>query len=336
MKAATIFGPGDVRIVDETSRPPAPLEVVLRVDLVGICATDVHILHGEFPTAVYPIRPGHEVTGTVIELGAEVSTLTLGTRVAIDPAMPCSTCALCRDGRPNLCENRKAFGVSLPGGAAEKLTLPAANCYPVAASTPASAAVLAEPLACVIHALDLVRSPAGMDVLIYGAGTVGLLATYVARHLGAASVTVIDLKPQRAAQAMRAGATASAASAAEVSSGEESMEQWPLVIDATGAPAAIEDGLTRIARGGTYLQIGVAPPERTVALSPYNVFARELTIVGSMTTRNSFPRAITLLDSGYIDSDLITGEPIPLNEYSSAIEKAGSGETPKVVLDPNR
>lgn len=330
MKAVVIEAPFRVNAADIDRQAPKAGEVSIAVDLVGICATDVHILSGHFPTATFPLTPGHEVTGTVVDVGPEVTTLFPGTQVVVDPGLPCATCILCRDGRPNLCENRKAIGITRAGGAAEFLTLPAANCHVVPPGTPPGTAVLAEPLACVVHAFDLVRHPAGENVLIYGAGTMGLLALQVARHLGAASVSVIELSAPRTARSIDLGAVAAGASAAAFAPASG----WGLVIDATGAPSAIGDGLGRVRRGGTFLQIGVAAPDRTVELAPYELFSRELTVVGSMTTRNSFPRALSMLGTGAINSSLITGEPIALSSYVHAIELAQSGETPKVVVSP--
>lgn len=330
MKAIVIEAPFRVSAVDIDRQTPKAGEVCIAVDLVGICATDIHILSGHFPTASYPLTPGHEVTGTVVEVGPDVSMLAIGTQIVVDPGIPCETCILCRDGRPNLCENRNAIGITRAGGAADYLTLPAVNCHPVPPGIPLRAAVLAEPLACVVHAFDLVRPPAGENVLIYGAGTMGLLAVQVAHHLGAASVSVVELSKPRTARAIQIGAVAASASADDL----VPATGWGLVIDATGAPSAISDGLSRVRRGGTFLQIGVAAPDHTVELAPYELFSRELTVVGSMTTRNSFPRALTMLGTGAIDSSLITGEPLALSGFAHAIELAQSGEIPKVVVSP--
>ena len=328
MKAVTIEAPGKLGVAEQEARPPAAGEVRIDVALVGVCATDVHILHGTFPTAGYPVTPGHEVTGRVAELGAGVDTLAVGDEVVVDPGLPCLVCRQCRMGRLNLCENRNAIGITRPGGAAESLTLPAANCHRVLPGTPAGAAVLAEPLACVVHAFDLIRPPSGLDVLVYGAGTIGILAGIVARSLGAASLAYVELDEDRASRTSALGAE-SAGSADRLG-----RDGWDLVVDATGAVPAIADALTRLNRGGTLLQIGVARPEATVELSPYLLFQRELTIAGSLTTRYSFPRALALLASGAVDHTLLTGDPFPLDRYADAIAAAGTGRPLKVTVDP--
>ncbi len=328
MEAVIIDQPGSVRVAEVEPPAPAAGEVRLRVELVGICATDVHILHGSFPTAGYPITPGHEAVGVVESLGAGVAELAIGDRVVIDPGVPCGVCRLCRQGRLNLCEHRNAIGITLTGASAELVTVPAPNCHRVLPGTEPRAAVLTEPLACVVHAFDLVRDPAGADVLVYGGGTIGLLAAFVARSLGAASVSVIELDAARAPKAARAGFS-SAASADALP-----QQDWGLVVDATGAVPAIRDGVTRLQRGGTLLQIGVARPEAILELHPYEVFQKELTITGSLTTRYSFPRALDLLARGAVDADVILGEPFPLTQYAEAIDSAGRGETLKVTIAP--
>lgn len=328
MRAVSIDAPGSLRVVESARPEPGEGEVLIAVELVGICATDVHILHGSFPSASYPITPGHEVTGRVAAVGAGVETLAVGDAVVVDPGLPCGACRSCRTGRPNLCEHRQAIGITRSGGAAESVIVPAGNCHRVLPGTPEGAAVLAEPLACVVHAFDLVRPVQGQDVLIYGAGTIGLLAGIVAGSLGAASVSFVELDGDRAARAERIHA-AFAGSADDLDGSE-----WDLVVDATGAGPAIADGLTRLRRGGTLLQIGVARPDTTVALSPFQLFQRELSVVGSMTTRYSFPRALSLLAGGTVDHTLLTGEPYSLADYATAIDAAGRGRTLKVTVDP--
>lgn len=328
MHAVIIDEPGSVRVAEVASGEPARGEVRVRVELVGICATDAHILHGSFPTARYPARPGHEIVGIVDAVGPDVSVPTVGERVVVDPGVPCGHCRLCRQGRLNLCENRQAVGITLDGGAAEFLTVAAANCHTVAAGTDARTAVLAEPLACVVHAFDLVRDPAGLDVLVYGGGTIGLLAASVARALGASSVSVVELDAGRAANA----------EAAEFAAGSSAdafdQTDWALVADATGVVPAIRDGLSRLQRGGTLLQIGVAPPDAVLEVRPYELFQRELTITGSLTTRYSFPRALDLLARGAVDASRIVGEPFALADYAEAIATAGRGHTLKVTVAP--
>ena len=127
MRAVLIDGPAALDLVDVPDPEPGAGEVVLGVALTGVCGTDLHILDGHFATARYPIIPGHEVTGTVLARGPGVADLDEGDRVVVDPGVPCTTCLLCRRGRPNLCERRNAVGITRDGGAAERVVVAAAK-----------------------------------------------------------------------------------------------------------------------------------------------------------------------------------------------------------------
>ncbi|PEG42686.1 alcohol dehydrogenase [Mycolicibacterium agri] len=329
MQAVVIEAPTVVRMSDLPEPRPAIAEVVVDVSLTGVCGTDLHMLDGDFATARFPIVPGHEVTGTVVATGAEVTSPQPGDRVVVDPGVPCLTCLLCRRGRPNLCEHRNAVGITLNGGAADRVVVPARNCHVLPDSVTFSAAVLAEPLACVLHAFEMVPRTAGRRVLIYGAGTIGLLAVQVARHLGAYTVDAVDLDTQRLSVAEKLGAD-------EVFAPDSLSRQddWDLVVDASGAPAAIADGLARLQRGGTFLQLGVAPGDAVVPLSPYQVFARELSIIGSMTTRHTFPGALRMLENDMIDAESIVEKPVPLSDYAKAVDMVRERDSLKVVVSP--
>jgi len=329
MQAVVIEAPAVVRVAELPDPEAGAGEVVVEVALTGVCGTDIHMLDGDFATARFPIVPGHEVAGTVVAVGDGVLSPRRGERVVVDPGVPCMTCLLCRRGRPNLCEHRQAVGITLNGGAADRVLVAARNCHVIPESVPTSAAVLAEPLACVLHAFDMVPRTSGRRVLIYGAGPIGLLALQVAGSLGAQSVDTVDLDADRLRVAQKLGATAVFAP-----DRLGDADDWDLVIDASGSPAAIEDGFGRLQRGGTFLQLGVAPGDAVVPLSPYQVFARELTIVGSMTTRHTFPSALRLLEKGTIHSELIVEEPVPLSHYAKAVNMVRGRNSLKVVVSP--
>ena len=329
MRAVTIDAPKVLRITEAPEPVPRAGQVVLAVDLVGVCGTDVHVVDGHFQAARYPVVPGHEVTGTVVAVGDGVGDLQVGDRVVVDPGLPCRTCLLCRRGRPNLCERRNAVGITLNGGAADRVAVPAVNCHVLPEGLPASAAVLTEPLACVLHALEQAPAPLGRRALVYGAGTIGLLALQVLRHLAVDSVDVVDINPDKLDVAAQLGADSTVAP-----DGLPDREDWDLVVDASGAPEAIADGLSRLQRGGVFLQVGVAPEEATVPLSPYRVFSREIAIVGSMTTRHTFPGALRLLAGGIIDTGKIVEAPVPLTHYDEAIARVRGGGALKVVVSP--
>jgi 2-desacetyl-2-hydroxyethyl bacteriochlorophyllide A dehydrogenase len=329
MKAAVITEVGNTQIDQVPDPIPNPGDVVIAVHSVGICGTDLHILEGLYASAL-PVIPGHEVAGEVVAVGGAVDGVQVGDRVAVDPALPCNRCHECRQGRGNLCENYTAIGVTVDGGSAEFMRAPAANCWKVPDGVDLSAAALVEPLACAVRGYDVIRHDLGVEYLIYGAGTMGLMMTSLALRAGAAGVSVVDINADKLATPAQLGC-ATAASA----DGFDRPRGWDVVIDCTGVAAAISDGLTRVARGGTFLQFGVAPREARVSVEPFRIYNQEITITGSMALLNSFTRAGGLLAAGAIDPALFLTHRAPLDEYAHALELFAAGAGRKIQVAPN-
>ncbi|MQA26579.1 MAG: alcohol dehydrogenase catalytic domain-containing protein, partial [Micromonosporaceae bacterium] len=294
MRAAVIEQPGLASITTVDDPAPGPREAVVQVAAVGICGTDIHIVDGEFAPTPYPIIPGHEFAGTVVAVGADVTEVAVGDRVAVDPSLFCGECHFCSIGRGNLCERWNAIGVTRPGACAEYALAPVANCHLLPDEVSLEHAALIEPLSCAVHGFDLLPGRLGEHYLVYGAGTMGLMMAQLARHSGAASVSVVDLNDARLAVAAKLGADAAARSADEFGR----PQGWEVVIDCTGAVPAIEDGLRRVRRGGVFQVFGVAAAEATATFSPFQVYHDEITIVGSMAVLHSFGRAVDLMARG--------------------------------------
>jgi 2-desacetyl-2-hydroxyethyl bacteriochlorophyllide A dehydrogenase len=322
-----ITAPGVVEITKLEDPTPHDGEVVVEVAAVGLCGTDLHLLAGEH--GELPVVPGHEVTGTVVGLGTNVAGLHLGDRVAIDPNLPCRACRWCRRGRENLCPDLGALGVTTAGGAAELMTAPAASCVVLAEHVDLVAATLIEPLSCAVRGYDVLGSHLGASVLVYGAGTMGLMMLELAKRTGAVSVDVIDPNAERLAIATQLGC-GSAGSADAL----DRPEGWDVVVDATGNAAAIQDGLGRVARGGTFLQFGVSSPQTRATFAPFDVYRREITITGSMAVLHSFERAADLFASGVLDPAVFITRQAPLEQYRDAIDAFAAGEGLKTQILP--
>jgi 2-desacetyl-2-hydroxyethyl bacteriochlorophyllide A dehydrogenase len=308
---------------------PGPRDVVVEVAACGICGTDLHILEGEFAPSL-PIIPGHEFTGVVVATGTDVREMVAGTRVAVDPSLYCHECHYCRIGHNNLCERWNAIGVSVPGGAAQFAVAPVANCVRLPDHIRLEDAALIEPLSCAIRGYDVLTSQLGSHVLIYGSGTMGLMMLQLAKRTGAASVDVLDINPERLATAVALGCSSTAASADEL----DRPRGWELVIDATGAGAAIQDGLSRVAPGGTFLQFGVASYDTRVTIEPYRIYNKEITITGSMAVLHSFERAAELFAAGVLDPDVFISDRLPLDDYAEALARFKRGEGRKIQVLP--
>lgn len=329
MKAAVITGVGTSEVTTVDDPAPGPRDVVVDVAACGICGTDLHILQGEFAPAL-PIVPGHEFAGEIVEVGADVAGFAVGDRVAVDPSLYCFECYYCRRGQNNLCENWNAIGVSRPGGAAEFVKAPFANCVKLPDGVRLEDAALIEPLSCAVRGYDVLKSQLANTVLIYGSGTMGLIMLQLAKRVGAASVDIVDLNDDRLATARQLGVTRSANSAEEL----EMARGWDLVIDATGNPRAIQDGLGRVGKGGTFLQFGVSDYAARAEIEPYKIYNQELTITGSMAVLHSYERAAALFADGVIDPAVFISDRLPLDDYDKALEQFAAGIGRKIQVVP--
>ncbi|WLQ36364.1 zinc-dependent alcohol dehydrogenase family protein [Streptomyces castrisilvae] len=329
MRAAIIESIGKVSVETVPDPTPGPRDVVVAVKACGLCGTDLHILQGEFAPAL-PIVPGHEFAGEIVETGSEVTELAVGDNVAVDPSLHCHECHYCRSGRGNLCDNWNAIGVSRPGGAAEFAVAPVANCVKLPDHVDVTTAALIEPLSCAVRGYDVLSSTLGAEVLIYGSGTMGLMMLELAKRTGAASVDVLDVNPDRLTTAVELGVSRSAASADEL----ETVRGWDVVIDATGNASAIQDGLGRVAKGGTFLQFGVADYATTAVIEPYRIYNQEITITGSMAVLHSYERAAALFAGGVIDPGVFISDRLPLERYAEALERFKAGKGRKIVVEP--
>ena len=332
MKAVLIETPRQVDVVRLDDPTPGPHDAIVQVEACGICGTDIHVLEGDFAPTRYPIVPGHEFSGEVVAVGAEVHDVRVGDFVAVDPSLFCGSCFFCRRGRNNLCENWNAIGVGEAYGAcAELVRVPGANAFPLPPDLPRRWGTLVEPLSCAVRGFDQVAVRLADSYLIYGAGTMGLMLAQLATHAGASRLDMVDINPGRFELARRRGADRVAASADEL----EQPRGWDVVIDATGAVPAIEDGLRRVRRGGTFLVFGVASVGAMARFSPFRVYNDEITIVGSMAVLHSFERARDLVVRGVIDCAAMITHRYPLDAYPDAIATFRSGGGLKVQVAPS-
>ncbi|MEU7430136.1 zinc-dependent alcohol dehydrogenase family protein [Streptomyces sioyaensis] len=330
MRAVVIHTPEHYEVTTVDDPTPGPGEVLVAPAAVGICGTDVHIVQGEFAPTPYPIIPGHEFTGEIVALGAGVTGLRTGEQVAVDPSLFCGACHYCSIGHGNLCENWGAIGDTVDGAMAEYVKVPAANCYRLPESVDVAQGTLIEPLSCAVRGFDVLPRRLGDHYLIYGAGTMGLMMLQLAKAAGAASLSVVDINKDRLEIAERLGADATAASASDL----DRPQGWETVIDCTGVIPVIEDGLTRVRRGGTFQQFGVAPSASKASFSPFRVYNDEITIVGSMAVLHSFGRAVELMAKGVIDADTMITHSFGLDDFGAALQTFRDGSGRKIQLRP--
>jgi 2-desacetyl-2-hydroxyethyl bacteriochlorophyllide A dehydrogenase len=330
MRAAIWEAPGQLKIAEAPDPAPQHGELVIQVGICGICGTDVHIADGEFPPTPYPIVPGHEFAGRIVARGAGVlGDWPEGARVAVDPSLFCGHCPACRSGRGNLCANWNAIGDTVNGAFAEYVAVPAANAYRIPDSVDDAQGALIEPLSCAVHGLRRLGPVLGDDVLLIGAGTMGLLLLQLLNDAGARSVSVVDRKAARLATAKAVGAVSAAEDVSAFDHGA-----FGGAVDATGAPAAIEAAFGSLARGGRLLIFGVASGEASVALSPFRIYNDEITVLGSMAVLNSFGAAADLMAAGTIQTSPLLGPPFTLDQFPEALASVRRGEGIKLQVAP--
>ncbi|AGL14159.1 zinc-dependent alcohol dehydrogenase family protein [Actinoplanes sp. N902-109] len=324
-----VVKPGTISVEQVPDPTPGPLDVVVKPAAVGICGTDAHIMDGEFAPA-FPIVPGHEFAGEIVAVGTGVTDFSVGEQVAVDPSLYCGYCYQCKRARGNQCENWNAIGVTRSGGAAEYVLAPMANLYRLPETISVHDAALIEPLSCAIRGFDVLPRRMADTFLIYGSGTMGLMMLQLAKRAGAASVAMVDVNPERLKTAELLGCSAAVTSADEL----DAPRGWDVVIDCTGVPAAIRDGLRRVGRGGTFLQFGVSAYDARVEIEPYEIYRREITITGSMAVLHSFDRAGDMLAAGVLDPAVFISHRFPLDDYAEALAQFRAGVGRKTLIEP--
>jgi NADPH2:quinone reductase len=333
VRAAVWEKPRNLKVEDRPDPAPGPEEIVVRVGACGMCGTDVHIAEGEFPPTPYPIVPGHEFAGEVVEVGSEVQDVAVGAHVAVDPSLFCGHCDYCRVQRGNLCRNWNAIGDTVDGAFAELVKAPARNAYELPEGTSMRAGALVEPLACAVHGARRLEVGTGDSVLITGSGTMGLLLLQLLEQGGAASVTVVDRNEKRLEVARSLGAGAVETDVAATAG--EHPDGFDVVVDATGVPAVVQQGIERVRRGGKLMIFGVAPEEARVEISPFRIYNDEITIVGSMAVLYTFVQAIELLRGGTVVTDPLLSHTFPLDGFEDALAAMRAGQGIKVQVLPN-
>lgn len=347
MLAARYHAPNDLRL----EQVPVPAigadEVLVKVHSASICGTDLRILHGQhrkYPAGTVRI-PGHEATGTLAEIGSEVTGLTRGQLVFLSPNMGCGHCRECVTGNNNRCADYQAIGVTMDGAFAEYLRFPAAgirqgNVIPVSKETDAAAAALIEPFACVLRGQNAVTIRPGDVVLIIGAGPIGIMHLKLARLRGAGRVMVSEPNPDRLSMAMRMGAergvNPASVDLAAWMADETHGRGADVVLVAAPASQAQQAALSLASIGGRINFFGGLPKDQSTVLLDTNlIHYRELLVTGTTacSTADCW-QAAEIVNSGRVDlSDLITDR-LPLIEALAAFNRAESGKSLKVVIQP--
>jgi D-arabinitol dehydrogenase (NADP+) len=314
-----------------------PGQVRVKILQTGICGTDLHLDLGDF-MAAFPLTPGHESVGIVEQLSAGVEGFRLGEQVVISPNAHCGTCSYCRVGKPLSCLQLTGFGVNRPGALAEYVVAPAAQVHSADGLHP-DVAVFAEPLSCACHCLDRVRPVVGSSALVFGAGPSGILLAQLLRSSGAAHVTVAapTAFKLRAAEALGIDATYEM-TRGELANDVEQLHKasgakgYDVVVDATGDAAVAEACISLTGNGGTAVYYGVCEGSSRIAISPFEVLRRELTVTGTFASIESFPAAIAALRGMRVRTSGLITHRFPLADYGLALKAIRQDPTTHKVI----
>jgi threonine 3-dehydrogenase len=317
---------------------PGPNDVLIRVKRAAICGTDMHIYNWDAwaqKTIPVPMAVGHEYCGEVVEIGSEVSGFEVGDRVSGEGHITCGYCRNCRAGRRHLCRNTIGVGVNRAGAFAEYVVIPAFNAFKLPAAIDDEIAAILDPLGNAVHtalAFDVV----GEDVLITGAGPIGIMAAAIVRFIGARNVVITDVNDYRLELARKMGATLALNVTRDKL--EDAMKQlgmqegFDVGLEMSGNAAALRDMLRTMHHGGSIAMLGIPPSE--VAIDWNEVILKGLTIKGIYGRQmfETWYKMAALLQSGLNIRPVITHR-LPYTQYQHAFEIMGKGQSGKVVMD---
>lgn len=322
MRAIVFEDRNIIAVQDRPDPKPGAGEVVIEVHASGICGTDLDVLHGNYGTSAYPLVPGHEYAGLVVEVGADVADVKVGDRVAVDPNLECGRCAACQRGWAHLCENLGAYGVTTDGGFAEYSVVKASHLRNIG-DMPYDIAALAEPLGCVMNGLDAGQAHRAQNALVFGAGPIGLLMAIGMRLAGVRNVSLVDIDESRLVFAESFGFKGIASGSDGLNAMRHSID---LVADATGVPAVAGKLTEYIGNGGVGLFFGVCPQDARIEISPFELFRRQITLAGSHSLNHNIPQALEGLRSYGDDIARVVSHRMSLDEIATVFgDKAPRG-----------
>lgn len=317
MKAAVLEGVGTLKLKDVPVPRPKDNEVLIKVEICGICGTDIKLHKGDY-TANVPVILGHEFSGEIAEVGKSVRDLKIGDRVVVDPNEPCGKCYWCKSGRPTFCENMPAYGVLSDGAFAEYIVVGEKGTYKIPDALSYEVASFCEPVSCAIHCIDRAMIKSGETVAIIGGGAMGQILLQLAKNAGASKLMMITRSQWKLDLAKSLGAS-HLIRAQEESVTERVMDITnglgsDVVIEAVGSPKTVEQTFSLAKKSGKVVIFGFSPEKEKATFIPFNLLSKELSILGSWVNPYTFSRAIDILTSHQIDLNPIISKKLNLDD----------------------
>lgn len=325
--------------MDDVPEPEfGPNDVLIDVKRAAICGTDLHIYKWDdwaAKTVPVPMVVGHEYMGTVVAVGADVEGVRVGDRVAGEGHLVCKRCRNCRAGREHLCRNTLGVGVNRPGAFAERVAIPEHNVYRLPDAVTDEVAAILDPLGNAVHtalSFDLV----GEDVLITGAGPIGLMSAAIARHVGARHVVITDVNPERLASADAFGVTRAVNPTTDnlrdVMSDIGMTEGFDVGLEMSGAAPAVRDMIAAMNHGGKVALLGIPPEDFSIDWNTVIFHGLQIKGIYGREMFETWYKMLAMLESG-LDVSPVISHRLGFSKFDDGFQALLRGEASKVVLD---
>ncbi|GAC1658567.1 MAG: L-threonine 3-dehydrogenase [Vulcanimicrobiaceae bacterium] len=341
MPALRKLAPESGFVLRDVPVPPiGPADVLIRVEMAGVCGTDQHIYNWDKWAQKRlhpPLTIGHEFMGKVAAVGAAVRSVSIGERVSAEGHIACGMCVLCRTGEAHICERVKIIGVDCDGAFAQFIAMPEVNVWRLDPAIPAEFAAVFDPLGNAVHTV-MAAGVSTKSVAIMGVGSIGLMAIPVARAAGAASVFAIDVNPAKLELASRVGADETFLGTDDNLVDEilkrTNGDGVDVLLEMSGSGAAIDKGLAMVRNGGRAALLGIPSDNVNINLAERIIF-KGLTVLGINGRRmfETWYQTQALIKGGRVDLRPIITHVLPLREFDRAFSLMKSGEAAKIVLD---
>lgn len=338
MLKEVMTAPGAIEFVDVQIPEPTENQVLIRMEKIGVCGSDIHVYHGEHPYTSYPVTQGHEVSGVVEKVGAKVTAFKPGQKVTIEPQEVCGKCYPCRTGHYNNCESLKVMGFQCEGAAARFFAVDQSKVDLLPDSFSLDDGAMIEPLAVAVHAVHAYGDVTGKDVCVIGAGPIGILVAQVAKGLGAHKVMVTDVSDYRLELALKCGVDA-AFNTRNKDFGEAMVEAFgpdkaDVIYDCAGNNITMGQAIKHARKCSVIVLVAVFVGMATVDLAMLN--DHELDLKTTMMYRHEhYLEAIELVAAGKVQLKLLQTKHFPFQQYLDAYKyiDANRETTMKVIID---
>ena len=316
MKAVVLSAVNDLAVADVERPKPGSKECLVKVLACGICGTDRHIYHGEYPSSK-PVILGHEFGGVIEEVGPD-SKFKVGQVVSVDPNIVCGKCEDCRAERTAFCPDLTALGVNINGGLAQYVLTPDSQIYPVRNDLNPLHLAFIEPLACSIRGMDLAKLTGGEKVAILGGGVIGLLVVQLAKLAGASEIVLVTRQKFRRDVALKIGATRVVDPQSE--DVNTVITKMDVTFECAGSVETFKQSQNITRRGGSVIVLGLTASDANLEVNPFNIVVNELRIQGSFLNPLTQARAAELVESGKLNLDILISKVVDLSGVKAILD----------------